>query len=70
LLNVDPGAERKVVEELKNIPNVTTAYPVYGVYDLVAIVEAKTTEQLKYTITYEIRKLGKIRSTLSMIVVE
>jgi len=43
---------------------------VYGVYDIVAKVEADTMEELKQTVTWKIRRLGKVRSTLTMICVE
>jgi DNA-binding Lrp family transcriptional regulator len=40
------------------------------VYDIVARVEADTMEKVKETITWNIRRLDKVRSTLTMIVVE
>ncbi len=43
---------------------------VYGVYDIVAKIEADTMEKVKETITWKIRRLEKVRSTLTMIVVE
>ncbi len=39
-------------------------------YDIVARVEADTMEKVKETITWNIRRLDKVRSTLTMIVVE
>lgn len=45
-------------------------YVVYGVYDIVARVKADTMEKVKETITWSIRRLDKVRSTLTMIVVE
>ena len=45
-------------------------YVVYGVYDIVAKIEADTMEKVKETITWKIRRLEKVRSTLTMIVVE
>lgn len=43
---------------------------VYGVYDLIAKVESDDMEKVKETITWHIRRLEKVRSTLTMIVVE
>jgi DNA-binding Lrp family transcriptional regulator len=37
---------------------------VYGVYDIVARVEAETMDKLKATISSKVRKLDKVRSTL------
>ena len=70
LINADLGAEEELVPELKKITNVTEVYEVYGVHDLILKVEADTTEKVKETITYHIRRLEKVRSTLTMIVVE
>ena len=70
LINADLGAEDDLISELKKITNVTEVYQVYGVYDLVAKVEADTTEKVKEAITWSIRRLGKVRSTLTLIVVQ
>lgn len=70
LINADLGAEESLTKELRSIPNVTEVYVVYGVYDVVAKVEASTMEKVKETITWKIRRLDKVRSTLTMIVVE
>jgi DNA-binding Lrp family transcriptional regulator len=43
---------------------------VYGVYDIVAKVEADSMDKLKEIVTWKIRRLDKVRSTLTMIVVE
>lgn len=70
LINADLGAEDELVNELKKIPNVKEVYVVYGVYDLIAKVESDSMEKVKETITWHIRRLEKVRSTLTMIVVE
>lgn len=70
LINADLGAEEELIAEVKKITNVTEVYVVYGVYDLILKVEADTMEKVKETITWHIRRLEKVRSTLTMIVVE
>ncbi|HXQ91818.1 MAG TPA: Lrp/AsnC ligand binding domain-containing protein [Nitrososphaerales archaeon] len=70
LINADLGAEEDLVRELKNIEHVKEVYVVYGVYDIVAKIQADTMEKVKETITWKIRRLEKVRSTLTMIVVE
>jgi DNA-binding Lrp family transcriptional regulator len=69
-VNADLGAEEDLLKKLREIPNVKEVYVVYGVYDIVARVEADTMEKVKETITWHIRRLDKVRSTLTMIVVE
>jgi DNA-binding Lrp family transcriptional regulator len=70
LINVDAGGEDEVFENLKNMSEVTEVYVVYGVYDIVAKVEAESMEKLREFVTNNIRKLPKVRSTLTMIIME
>lgn len=70
LINAELGAEDSLIKELKNTEHVSEVYVVYGVYDIVAKIEADTMEKVKETITWKIRRLELVRSTLTMIVVE
>jgi DNA-binding Lrp family transcriptional regulator len=58
------------VNELKKLDGVKEVYQVYGVYDIVAQVEANTMERVKETITWKLRKLNGVKSTLTMIVMD
>jgi DNA-binding Lrp family transcriptional regulator len=51
------------------IAEVKEAHMVYGVYDIIARIETGTMQDLKDTISWKIRRLEKVRSTLTMIVV-
>jgi DNA-binding Lrp family transcriptional regulator len=62
------GSMEETLKVLSKIDNVKEAYMVYGVYDIVAKVEAESMTKLKELVTWKIRKLDKVRSTLSMIV--
>ena len=70
LINAEIGSEDEVLKQLKTLPNVKESYGVYGVYDIVAKVSADTMDKLKEIVTWKIRRLDKVRSTLTMIVVE
>ncbi|HDN63126.1 MAG TPA: Lrp/AsnC family transcriptional regulator [Candidatus Bathyarchaeota archaeon] len=70
LINAEIGAENEVLKALKNVEGVVEAYTVYGVYDIIAKITASTMDKLKEIITWKIRKLDKVRSTLTMIVIE
>jgi DNA-binding Lrp family transcriptional regulator len=70
LMNAELGSEDSIVNELRNIDGVKEVYQVYGVYDIVAQVEADTMESVKETITWKLRKLNGVKSTLTMIVME
>ena len=69
LINVEIGAESEVLGDLRPIPEVIDAHLVYGVYDIIAIVETSDLQDLKDAISYKIRRLDKVHSTLTMIVV-
>ncbi len=70
LINADLGAEEQLMKELRSIENVKEVFIVYGVYDIIARIEGQTMEKVKETITWKIRRLDRVRSTLTMIVVE
>ena len=70
LFNVESGSEDKVLAELKKIEGIQEAYISYGAYDLVARVKADKMEQLKDIITYKMRTIKGVRSTLTLIMTE
>jgi len=70
MITAEIGKENDVLDELKKIEHVKEAHLVYGVYDVVAKVEAETMDRLKELITSKVRRLKSVRSTLTMIVME
>ncbi len=70
LINSELGKEESVLKELRSIENVIEAHIVYGVYDMIAKVEAESMEKLKEIVTFKIRRLSDVRSTLTMTVAE
>ena len=70
LVNTEIGYENKVLEELKKIKTVKELHIIYGVYDIIARVEAESMDKLKEAISWNIRRLDKVKSTLTMIVIE
>jgi len=70
VINTEIGGEEETLAQLKKIPQVKEAHEVYGVYDIIVKIEAPTLEALKDTVTNQIRKIDKVRSTLTMIVTE
>ena len=70
LVSTEIGSEKDVLKKLKEVPEVKEAYIVYGVYDIVAKVQIEDVDRLKEIITSKIRRLDKVRSTLTMIAVE
>jgi len=70
LANCDLGAEDEVISVLKKVEHVKDVHGTFGAYDIIAKVEAETADKLRETITWKIRKMDKIRSTLTLTVVE
>jgi DNA-binding Lrp family transcriptional regulator len=70
LINVESGTEDEVVTDLKKISGVIEAYYSYGVYDIIAKVAAESMEKLKEMVTRKIRAQSKVRSTLTLIMME
>ncbi|MBS7659194.1 MAG: Lrp/AsnC ligand binding domain-containing protein [Candidatus Bathyarchaeia archaeon] len=70
LINTEIGSESDVLKDLRKVEGVEEAYAVYGVYDIIAKVNADTMDKLKEIVTWRIRRLDKVRSTLTMIIIE
>lgn len=70
LINAEIGSEEEILKELMKIEGVVEAHVVYGVYDVVAKIRADAMDKLKDIVTWHVRRLNKIRSTLTMIVME
>ena len=70
LINVESGSEDEVLKELKGIEGVEEAYFSYGVYDITTKIKADTMEKLKDMVTRRIRALSRVRSTLTLIMME
>jgi len=70
LINCDIGSEENVIEELKHIENIKEVHVTFGAYDIIAKVEAKSQNTLRETILWQVRKLDKVRSTLTLMGIE
>ena len=70
LMSTRTGSETEVLEKVRGINGVEEAFVVYGVYDIVAKLKAKTMGELKEIVLQCIRKRSSITSTLTLIVAE
>ena len=66
LINCDLGAEEDVIDALKEIDDVKEVLGTFGAYDIIAKVDADKVDTLRETITWKIRKIDRIRSTLTL----
>lgn len=75
LLNSDLGSDATVIKEVKDLLVGETDVSfeiqgVYGVYDIVLKLMSADTENLRHVITNKVRKIPKVQSTLTMMVIE
>jgi DNA-binding Lrp family transcriptional regulator len=68
LVGTERGSEAQILKHIRNIEEVEEAHIIYGIYDIIAKVQAKSMTILTETITKHIRKLDKVRTTLTLIV--
>jgi len=75
LLNSDLGSDETIISKVKEIldkeENIKyEVQGVYGVYDIVLKVTSDNSEKLRGVITHKIRKISKVQSTLTMMVIQ
>ena len=70
LINCDLGTEEPIIEELKHISDVKEVHGVFGAYDILAKVESADVKTLRETVMWKIRKIGRVRSTLTLMGME
>ena len=75
LINSDLGTDESIISKIKEILKDEkevefTTRGVYGIYDIILKISSDNTDILRNVITYKIRKINKVQSTLTMMVVE
>jgi AsnC-like helix-turn-helix protein len=68
-LNCDVGTEPTILTEITDISGVSEAVGLIGVYDIVAKVSEKSSEDIAKSVR-KIRAIANVRSSLTMIVSE
>ena len=69
LINCDIGSEEDVISHLKTIDGVKEVHGTFGAYDVIVKIESDNRETLRDTLTWKIRKMERIRSTLTLMTV-
>ena len=67
LINCETGDENSVIANLKNIGSVKEVHGIFGAYDIIANLESDDQDEISHDLTKAIRKIKKIRSTLTLI---
>jgi len=70
LINCELGSEEQIISELKTFSDVKEVQGTFGAYDIIAMISSETVEKIRETISWKIRKIEKIRSTLTLTKVE
>jgi len=75
LINSDLGSDVEIIQKIKQILGGESSIKyeiqgVYGVYDIIVKITADSMDLLRSIITNKIRKIDKVYSTLTMMVIE
>lgn len=74
LLNSDLGSDESIIAEVKqSLTDEKIEFEVqgvYGVYDIVLKISSDDADNLRSIITNKVRKISKVQSTLTMMVIE
>ncbi len=66
LMHCDLGSEKDVIALLNKIDGVKEAHGTLGLYDIVLQIESDSEEKIQEIVTRTIRKMPKIRSTMTL----
>lgn len=67
LIVTQPGATRRVAEQLAEVPAIAEIHEVMGPYDIVVEIEAETLTDVPPILSDSIRTLDGIQSTTSLV---
>lgn len=70
LINTEIGGIDEVLKAVKKIKEVKEADAVFGVYDIAVKVEVESAHKMKDLITQKVRRIGDVRSTLTLVVMD
>jgi DNA-binding Lrp family transcriptional regulator len=66
LINLNPGAEEQSLRELKQTQGVKSVYQLYGLYDMLVVVEGADDQAVKAIISDRLRSRPGVVSTITM----
>ncbi len=70
LINTETGTERAVLDQLRRVSGVEEAYKLYSVYDIAIKVNANSIDQLKHTITDDVKTIPQTKNFLTLLTVD
>lgn len=66
LIQCDLGAEIDIIKELMKVSEIIEVRGTYGIYDIFCKIQGDSNDVLDEVITNKIRKIPKIRSTITL----
>lgn len=66
LIQCDLGAEEDIIQQISSIQQVKEVRGTFGIYDIFCKVQTDSKETLDEIITTKIRKIPKIRATITL----
>jgi len=70
LINCDLGSDTEIIGEIKQLEEVKEVHGIFGAYDIIVKLESANVENLRDIILWKIRKLNRVRITLTLMTVE
>ena len=70
LIKIAPGKSRPITDKISKVEGVKTAYPVTGMFDIIAFLEAADINHLTDTVRSEIQTIDGVLRTHTAIVGE
>ena len=70
LISAEPGKDRKVANEVKKLKGVDGTFLVSGLYDVVALVKARTAEEILALVYDKVRRIPGVKGSQTMFALE
>jgi DNA-binding Lrp family transcriptional regulator len=70
LINCDLGSEEAILDSLRHMESIKEIHGTFGAYDIIAKIENLDRDKLRDIITWNIRKIKHVRSTLTLMGIE
>ncbi|HXW01972.1 MAG TPA: Lrp/AsnC ligand binding domain-containing protein [Candidatus Nitrosotenuis sp.] len=67
LLNVDYKQQKNIIEQAKKMPAVKSIKTVYGIYDILVVLESENMQEIKNTIDVHLHNIDGINNLTSLI---
>jgi DNA-binding Lrp family transcriptional regulator len=69
LLNVDYKQQKNIIETAKKIPIVKSVKTIYGIYDVLVVLESNNMQEIKTAIDVDLHKIDGINNITTLVAV-